>query len=223
MSISVQRQYSSPNCILSLQGFTDDNSSGDALPVMTVVTLAQCQILGNPNMLTGGITLLQHLVRAVSAYSQEMLSGLSHSGEIADDDDDFITIEKLPDKNRHKLLWQEKKDQTENQIEIELSTVQFFDLLETIDQLCADQNTLPQLEDKLQPLSRRYRRGEASIVEQSSPATVGIASLALAAIALFMIPNPAEIKDPNLEPRVTPSTTETVPEENSPQIPPTSP
>ena len=223
MSISVQRQYSSPNCILSLQGFTDeDNGSGEGMPVMTVLTLAQCQIVGNPNVLTGGLTLIQNLVKAVSAYSQEMLSGIDHSSETVDDSD-YIAIGKLPNKNRHKLLWQEKKDQTEPQIEMELTTVQLFDLLETVDQLFADRNTLPQLEDQLQPLSRRHRRAEQSMVEQSTPATVGIASLALAAIALFLIPYPTEIKDPNLEPKVTPQTTETVPEDVPITIPPQMP
>ncbi len=53
MSISVQRQYIAPNCTLSLQGFSDDNSSNETLPVMTVLTLAQCQIVGNPNVLSG--------------------------------------------------------------------------------------------------------------------------------------------------------------------------
>jgi hypothetical protein len=223
MSISVQRQYSSPNCILSLQGFTDENISPEGSPVMTVLTLAQCQILGNPNVLTGGITLVQNLVRAVSAYSQEMLSGLSQAEKIVDSLDDYITIEKLPEKHRHRLRWQEKKEQIDNQIEIDLTTVQLFDLLETIDQLCADQNTLPQVTDELHPLSRRHRRAEVSIVEQSTPATVGLASLALAAVALFMLPNPVEIKDPNLEQKITPPPTETVPEQNSQPTPPTSP
>jgi len=213
MSFPIQRQYSSPNCVLSLQGFTDDNNQYDNSAVMTVLTLAQCQILGNPNILTGGVNFLQNLIKAVSKYSQERLSGLTHPSEIAEEND-YITIEKLADKNRHKLIWQEKKEQTEKQIELELSTIQLFDLLETLDQLQADGNTLPQLEDKLQPLPRSYRRAEESFVQQSTPATVGIASLALAAIAMFMIPNPAEIKDPNLEPQPLPSKTETVPQQN---------
>lgn len=220
MSISVQRQYIAPNCTLSLQGFCDDSSS-ETLPVMTVLTLAQCQIVGNPTILSGGLTLLENLIKSVSSYSQELLSGLSHSLELQEDD--YITIEKLADKNRHKLVWQEKKDQPLQQTEIELSTVQLFDLLETLDQLCADKNTLPQLEDKLEPLSRRYRSAEQSIIEQSTPATLGIVSLALTAIALFMIPNPALIKDPNLEPKNLPNQTETLPKENSLPATPTSP
>lgn len=213
MSFPIQRQYNSPNCVLSLQGFTDNNNSNDNSTVMTVLTLAQCQILGNPNILTGGVTFLKNLIKAVSTYSQEMLSGLTHPSEILEEND-YIIIEKLATKNRHKLIWQEKKEQTEKQIELELSTVQLFDLLETLDQLQADANTLPQLEDRLQPLPRSYRRPDESIVAQSTPATIGIASLALAAIAMFMIPNPAEIKDPNLESQPLPRTSETLPQQN---------
>lgn len=98
-----------------------------------------------------------------------------------------------------------KKEDTNHQLEIELSTIQFFDLLETIDQLCADIYTLPQLEDNPQPLSPRYRQGDISMVEQSTPMALGFFGLALAAIALFIIPNPSTIKDPNQEQRPTPT------------------
>ncbi|WP_308254331.1 DUF4335 domain-containing protein [Geminocystis sp. GBBB08] len=54
MSNSIERQYLSPNCILSLQGFTDENNSDESFPIMSVLTHAQCQIIGTPVILTGG-------------------------------------------------------------------------------------------------------------------------------------------------------------------------
>lgn len=200
MSIPIQRQYNSPNCTLSLHGFSDDNSNlSNGVPVMTVLTEAKCQILGNPTVLSGGVTFVANLLRAVSAYGQEFLSGLTHSWAV-EDENDYIYLRKIPQKNRHLLVWQEKKEDTEHQLEIELSTVQLFDLLETLDQFLADASTLPHLSDNLSPVSRRYRQMEVSLVEQSTPAVLGLAGFALSAIALFLIPIPNEISDPNLEP-----------------------
>lgn len=204
MSNSIQRQYLSPNCVLSLQGFTDEINGDESQPIMSVLTQAKCQIVGNPVILSGGLVFIEHLMKAVSAYAQELLSGLNHSWEYTDDTN-YISLNKIPEKNRHLLLWQEKKEDTNHQLEIELSTVQFFDLLETLDQLSVDNYTLPQLQDNPQPLSPRHRQGDISIVEQSTPVALGFVGLTLAAIALFMIPNPTIIKDPNQEPRPTPT------------------
>ncbi|WP_308254348.1 DUF4335 domain-containing protein [Geminocystis sp. GBBB08] len=152
-------------------------------------------------------------MKAVSAYAQELLSGLTRTCEYTNDNN-YISLSKVPEKNRHLLLWQEKKEDTNHQLRIELSTVQFFDLLETIDQLCADNYTLPQLQDHLKPLSSRHRQGDISIIQQSTPAVLGFFSLALVAIALFIIPNPSIIKDPNQELKPTPT------QNNNKQIPP---
>lgn len=209
MSQTIERQYISPNCMLSLQGFSDDDSN-ETTPVMSVLIQAKCEIIGNPTNLSGGLIFIQNLIKAVSAYSQEFLSGLTHTQEYQEESD-YISLSKLPQKNRHLLIWQDKKNDAQNKLEIELSTIQLFDLLETIDQLCLDKYTLPQLEDTLQPLSRRYRQGDISIVEQSTPVTIGITGLALAAFALFIIPNPSTIKDPNEELKPTPNNTEIVP------------
>lgn len=213
MSQTIERQYISPNCVLSLQGFSDDNGN-NITPVMSVLSQAKCDIVGIPTTLSGGLMFIQNLMKAVSAYSQELLSGLSHQQELKGESD-YISLSKLPEKNRHLLIWREKKDDINNKLELELSTIQLFDLLDTIDQLCLDEYTLPQLEDTLQPLSSRHRQGEISIVEQSTPLTLGIAGLALASIALFMIPNPTTIKDPNEQLKPTPNNPEEV-------IPPTS-
>lgn len=213
MSNSIERQYISPNCILSLQGFSDENNQ-EVIPVMSVLSQATCQIIGNPTVLNGGLQFIQNLLKAVSLYSQDLLSDLNHPVEL-NEDSHYITLQRLPDKNRHLLTWQEKKDDTDKQITIELSNIQFFDLLDTLDQLYNDKYTLPQLKDQPSPLSRRYRQRENSIVEQSTPITLGILGLALASMALFFIPNPSTVKDPYQELKPTP-------DNNTQMIPPTS-
>ncbi|PHV63322.1 DUF4335 domain-containing protein [Cyanobacterium aponinum] len=200
MSSSIERQYMSPNCVLSLQGFSEESDNQEAISVMSVLTLAKCQIIGNSTTLQGGLTFLEHLLHAVSSYTHDLLSGLNHPVE-SKDKNDYIYLTNLEDKKRHLLIWQKEKGQTDDQLELELTTVQLFDLLDALDQLYQDPLTLPQLKDEIKPLSRRHRQAEVSFVEQSTPATLGFVGFTLAAIALFFIPNPNNIKDPNQEPQ----------------------
>lgn len=197
MTTQTQRNYSSPNCMLFLQGFTDD-SAGEGLPVLSVLTTAQCQIVGYEQILSGGKEFLVNLIQAVNSYTQEILSGISHPHQ-SETENHLIFLEKIPEKNRHLLIWQENKDSDDNKIELELSTIQLFDLVEALDQCLNDSTTLPDLDLNLKPVSRRYRQAEENIIQQSTPAALGFVSLAVAAIALFFIPNPSEIKDPRLE------------------------
>jgi hypothetical protein len=213
MSNPIERQYLTPNCSLFLQGFSDDDHDGN-LPIMSVLTQAQCQIVGASESLQGGLIFLQHLTKAISTYSQSLLSGLTHHWE-ATETSDYIHIEKIEDKNRHLLIWQAEKDNDEKKIEIELTTIQLFDLQDAIDQFYKDQYTLPQIEDELQALSRRNRQAEISLVEQSTPAALGLISFSLAAILLFLVPYPSKIEDPNLQPKPLNTETNVIPEGES--------
>lgn len=217
MSISIERQYMSPNCVLSLQGFTEEDDENGNFATMSVLTLARCQIIGNPTILQGGLTFVEHLLHTVSRYTQDLLTGLNHPLELTDSSD-YICLTHLAEKKRHLLVWQEEKDQTDNQLQWELTTVQLFDLLDALDQLYHDPYTLPQLKDEIKPLSRRYRQSDISIVEQSTPATLGFVGFALAAIALFYLPHPKTIKDPNQEPQpVRETNQQVIPPETPPQ------
>jgi hypothetical protein len=223
MTFQLQRNYSSPNCLLSLQGFSDDSgTSSDGLPLLSVLITAQCQIIGCEPKLSGGKDFLVNLIKAVSVYAQSFLSGINSPSE-TETNAHSIHLEKPPEKNRHLLVWQENKENEENKVELELTTVQLFDLVEAIDQFLADTHTLPDLTLDLQPVSRRYRQVEESLIQQSTPAALGFAGFALAAIALFLIPMPSEIKDPRLkdaEIRES-NSTETIPENQSPPtVPP---
>ena len=214
MSNSIERQYLTPNCTLFLQGFADSENEATSSSVMSVLTQARCSIVGFPQSLNGGLSFLKNLTQATSNYTQSILSGLTHPQQV--ESSDYVELKKMDEKNRHLLIWQEEKDNPEKQVTVELSTVQLFDLLDAIDQFFQDENTLPEIKDELKPLSRRYRQAEVSFVEQSTPATLGLVSISLAAVLLFLIPYPKEIKDPNLEPQPVSNPVEVIPpEENS--------
>lgn len=216
MTLQLQNQYSSPNCRLFLEGFSDGSNSSSAMPVMSVLFNASCEIIGLQPVLTGGKDFLEHLVKAVSVYAQEVLSGVSVPSD-HNYDTDLIRLTKIPDKNRHLLIWQASKDNPEPKVELELTTIQLFDLVDAVDQFLADTLTLPELTWDLQPVSRRYRQKSETLVQQSTPAALGIASFALVALALFFIPAPSGIKNPNQEiSKPTENTTETVPENQLP-------
>ena len=221
--MNLQRNYSSPNCTLFLQGFSDDSSnSAEGLPILSVLISATCQIVGCETKLTGGKDFFVNLAKAVSSYAQGFLSGIGHPQE-SQGESDLVYLEPLTEKNRHLLVWQPNKDNEENKVELELTTVQLFDLVEAIDQFFADSRTLPDLNLDLHPVSRRYRQAEETIVQQSTPAALGLAGFALATVILFLIPIPSEIKDPRLEDeRIKENnSTETIPENQLPfQNPP---
>jgi hypothetical protein len=195
--MTIQRQYNSPNCILLVEGFSEETSQGDS-GVISVVTNTECEIIGTQPKLSGGKNFLEHLVKAVNAYIQEFISGVTHPWE-AQEDSDLIFLQKAAAKNRHLLIWQENENHEAKKTEIELTTLQLFDLVDVIDQFFADETTLPELRLDLHPVSRRFRQVEETMIQQSTPAMVGVIGLTLAAIAFFFIPIPTEIKDPNQE------------------------
>ncbi|MFM6311742.1 MAG: DUF4335 domain-containing protein, partial [Dolichospermum sp.] len=91
-------------------------------------------------------------------------------------------------------------------IEIILNTVQLFDLVEAVDQFFADSQTLPELCLELHPITHNYGGSSQILRKQVIPATVGISSLALAALACFFIPIP-QFRAPEVKPEEQSSTT----------------
>ena len=79
---------------------------------------------------------------------------------------------------------------TELSAKVDLTTVQLFDLVEAIDQFFADTQTLPELSLQLTPISKRYVKSAEPLAKRSLPAVVGVSSLALAAMAFFLVPVP---------------------------------
>jgi hypothetical protein len=205
--MNIKRQYTLPSCTLILEGLSDDLAASNGSSLMSILVNAECRFLGSARILNGGRFFWDSLVKAVSAYTQECLSGLRHPQD-NNSNTAGIYLEKIPAKNLHRLIWQPPADDPNpEKVEIELTTVQLFDLVEAVDQFLADRLTLPELSLQLQPASRRYNQTGEPLVQKVAPAALGLTSLALAAGALFLMP-PPEARKSEPKPESEPIPTE---------------
>ncbi|QHG19187.1 DUF4335 domain-containing protein [Nostoc sp. ATCC 53789] len=198
--MNIQRKYSLPNCTLLLEGLSDVTRAAhfqEMRPELSILVNAECYLSGYNQPLTGGREFFESLVRAVSGYAQEFLSSVPNP-QAHNQESELVEFRKV-DSNRHRLIIHsegtpEGFDHSNNSkrppIEIDLNTVQLFDLVEAVDQFFADTQTLPELSLELQPVTRRYGGASQALVRQAVPAAVGVSSLAVAAIAFNLIPPP---------------------------------
>ncbi len=207
------RKYSLPNCTLVLEGLgTPDGSLmvTDARPLMSMLTSVECHFIGQEEPLRGGLEFFQGLVMAVSRYAQEFLSGIAMPTD-PKSPPSLVTIRTIGP-NCHRLVvaaaeattsHHAQSTETAGARQVDLTTVQLFDLVEAIDQFLADDRTLPGLAIPLAPLSRRYLPNDGKALEQAAPAVIGISGLALAAIAFFFMPIPEVQRPKDLRPSQT--------------------
>ena len=211
--MSIKRKYSLPNCTLILEGLNDNltsSDSQDSRPLLSILVNAKCRFVGTSQTLQGGRAFLENLAKAVSLYAQEYLSGIPHP-QNPQGDEDPIHLEKIEGTNLHRLQWQPSTQISQSCVELELNTVQLFDLVESLDQFFADSRTLPDFTLQLHPVSRRYRPSDEPLGQRAVPAALGIGSVALMALILFFLPIP-EIREPEHKPPET--STGTIPKEN---------
>lgn len=217
--MNLKKQYSLPNCNLIVEGFSDgvNANASDGQPILSIVTNAECHLIGTHQVLQGGRSFLENLAKAVSSYAQELLSGVRHPHPTTPTDDQ-VFLEKISD-TYHRLVWYPSPDikTPERPVLVNLSTVQLFDLVEAVDQFLADQRTLPDLNLRLQPVSRRYRTGDEPVAKKAVPMAVGLSSLAVVAAASYFLPVP-EVRKPEPNPPVSP--TRTLPQPPQPGTPP---
>ncbi|WP_017315930.1 DUF4335 domain-containing protein [Mastigocladopsis repens] len=198
--MNIQRKYSLPNCTLLLEGLSDASRAAhfqELRPELSILVNAECFLSGSGKPLVGGREFFESLVKAVNAYAQEFLSNVPHP-QAHNFDSELVQFQKI-DSDQHRLIVysdtpqgvvSNSKGNGKQQIEIDLNTVQLFDLVEAIDQFFADSQTLPELRLQLQPVTSRYGGVSQALVRQAVPASVGITSLAAAAVAFSMIPVP---------------------------------
>lgn len=221
--MTIRRQYSLPNCTLILEGLSDDSAAidpKDGRALLSILVNVECHFVGISHKIHGGRIFLENLVKAVSNYAQECLSGVHHPQEVKEEGD-RVHLEKIGGTNLHRLSWQPAPETNEQPIELELSTVQLFDLLEAVDQFVADSRTLPDLSLKLAPVPRRYRQPDEPLAQRVVPATLGVMSLAATAFLFFLIPVPEKVEKPAS--RLESSPTETIPGESEPSSPDANP
>lgn len=211
--MNIKRQYSLPNCTLILEGLSDNltgSDSQDNRPLLSILVNVECRFVGTSQTLQGGRTFLENLAKVASAYAQEYLSGIPHPQDIQGNED-LIRLEKIEDTDLHRLKWQPSIQISQFCVELELNTVQLFDLVESLDQFFADSRTLPDFSLQLHPISRRYRPPDEPLRQRAVPATLGIGSVALMALILFFFPIP-EIREP--ETKSPETSTRTIPKNN---------
>ncbi|MEH2113748.1 DUF4335 domain-containing protein [Nostoc sp.] len=204
--MNIQRKYSLPNCTLLLEGLSDVTRAAqfqEMRPELSILVNAECYLSGYNQPLTGGREFFESLVRAVSGYAQEFLSSVPNP-QAHNQESELVEFQKI-DSNRHRLIIHSEgapegfeshsKNSKRPPIEIDLNTVQLFDLVEAVDQFFADSQTLPELSLELQPVTRRYGGASQALIRQAVPAAVGVSSLVVAAIAFNLIP-PPQIRPP---------------------------
>lgn len=194
--MNVQRQYSLPNCKLVLEGPAEGSG---ARPLVSSVDKVECYFSGYEKPLAGGREFLESLVSGVSDYAQEYLSGIPHLTHRLRQTSHRLVELKRVDKNLHRLMVQPQiNDGAALSItpqQLDLTTVQLFDLVEAIDQLYADGQTMPGLVSNLSPLPKRYVAAQKPIAKRAAAPALGISGLAISAVALFFVPAP-EVQRP---------------------------
>ncbi len=228
--MNIQRKYSLPNCTLILEGLSDAAKAAkfqEMRPQLSILVNAECYVSGLKQPLTGGREFFESLVRAVSAYAQEILSNVPHP-QAHNLESELVQLQKI-DTNQHRLIVhgeipaQNAESNGNNHkppTEVDLNTVQFFDLVEAVDQFFADSQTLPELALELQPVSRGYGGATRALLQQSVPAGVGATSLAAAAIAFALLPAPPVRTQETTSQSQNQETNTTVSNSNSTEITP---
>ncbi|MEL6260516.1 MAG: DUF4335 domain-containing protein [Cyanobacteria bacterium J06626_6] len=198
--MTIRRQYQLPNCSLILDGLSIDPAPGNE-EIMSLLVNAECRISGLERSINGGYNFFAALVRAVSQYSQEVLSGFAHP-QVIEGEPLLVHINPGEGPYHHLVVQPEIADLggtgDGRAIDIKLSAVQLFDLTEAVDQFFGDQQTLPELDPSLAPLPRRFVRTDEPLSDRAIPAVLGVGGLVAATMALSMLPVP-ELRDPSLE------------------------
>lgn len=192
--MTIQRQYSLPNCKLVVQGLSNETADSMGRPLLSVVTNVECYLAGQKVALTGGRTFLENLAAAVSEYAQSYLSGIQHLIRRHRHQGGMVQLQQVGH-NLHRLTVRPEPDQPGEPAEVNLTTVQLFDLVEALDQLFADAQTLPEMVLSLKSLPKRYVTSQEPVAQRAVPAVIGFSSLAAVAALLFMLPVP-EVRRP---------------------------
>ena len=216
--MNIRKQYTRPNCTLTVEGFDEDAATieddlNSQESCISILTSADCYFTSSNQRLSGGRTFLENLASAVNSYAQEFLSGLSHP---QDNQKDYPQVQISPEESAevHRITLEPDPQEQESKQQIALKTTELFDLVEIVDQFYADPTTLPDVSQKLEVVSKRFRQPEEPLAQRVIPFVTGTISLAVAAGLLFVLPIP-EIRKP--EPALE------TPTETIPTTPPTTP
>ncbi|APB33268.1 hypothetical protein GlitD10_0950 [Gloeomargarita lithophora Alchichica-D10] len=193
------REYRLPHCTVILEGFT--TQAGGALAVLIQM---DCYLPGLEHPMRGGSELLEHLSRTVSEYVQNFLS---HREPMPVHPAGPVALEPLSQHQHRLRVHPELLQEAREPVQLDLTTIQLFDLLEAFDQGMSDPQTLPDWTFDLVPRMPRSLK----LSQQTVPAGVGLTTLAAAAVALALLPSPKIEPPPELRETPTATTAETQP------------
>lgn len=187
--MTVQRHYTLPNCNLKIEGLAPGDET-DPMAPLTVVLNSECVFPGVAETLSGGREFLNALIQTVSDYAQSVLSGVPYPLAAETSESHPVTLQ-AGTNHRHQLraTVTTPEGATVHRT-LELNSVQLFDLMEAVDQLLADTQTLPDMALQLSPLHRRHARPAEPASKRVVPAAAGLSTLAASAALLFMLPVP---------------------------------
>jgi Domain of unknown function (DUF4335) len=195
----IQRQYSLPNCVLILEGLSNapEASAGGNRPELNILTRFECYFAREKQALIGGRDLLEGLLQATNRCVQSWISGMQSLPHKGKEVTPQVQLQPLKEGGFDLmvpgvLLAQGSPEDANLEqpfAQFHISSVQLFDLMEAIDQLAADRQTLPDLQTDVRPRSRQEVRSGSSF-EQAAPVALGVTSVAVAAAALFFMPVP---------------------------------
>jgi Domain of unknown function (DUF4335) len=214
--MSINRQFSLPNCVLILEGLSSTpEGTGVTRPELSILTRFECYFAREKQALVGGLDLLQSLVSATNDCVQACISGVPSAPHKRTDTAFKVEIQPanggfdltVPKDLLSQGLSESSKEPENSGVQLHLSTVQLFDLMEAIDQLAADRQTLPDLQTAIRSRSRQETLSGSVLAEKSAPVAIGAASVAAAAAALFFMPVPKvpTPKEPESAPLIQPS------------------
>ena len=210
--MTIQRKYSLPNCTLIIEGLSSPpsgNGQAEARPLLSMLINAECHFSATNTTLTGGRDFFEGLVTTVSAYAQEFLSKVPHPQA---HQAGLVQLQRV-DGNWHRLTVSGTEEVARQPTQVDLTTVQLFDLVEAVDQFFADSQTLPDLPPQLKIAARRR---SSQMGGQAVPAAVGVSSLALAVIATFLMPIPPVQRPTQPTQKNTTTSTTTTPTTTTP-------
>lgn len=222
--MTIQRPFILPNCTLNLEGISNSLSDAVLGESLDVLLRLECQFGDLKKPLIGGLDLLNSLIQATNQCTQSWMSGVPHR-RLTQLNQDESAVHLLPkEEDGFELtipteLLNETPSDTDGPVRVGLTTLQLFDLVEALDQLLADQQTLPNLSLAVRPLSRAEAASGQGL-QKSASAVVGAASVAIAASIFYLLPVPQASAPPKDPPKAEPTSTETPAPGTLPGVPP---
>ncbi len=186
----IERTYTLPSCTLSVTGIGGEDQ------VMTILTGFEFVFQQDQTRIRGGRELLDTLLKTVNIYTLAYQRGQEQITPVSP-----TVLLEAEGADLHRLTIQPPEGEA---IVVTLNTVQLFDLMESMDRLCADPLTLPDLMLDL-PAPVKFRKDTTGGL---LPAISGVSALVATAIALYSLPVPQPEPVPPRQP---------VPEQVSPR------